>query len=125
MKLTVVAATGGIGRQVLAQAVAAGHDVTAVIRNPQNLPPTQVQVIVADLATADSHVLQPAVEGADAVLSGLGARTCGVACSSRAPTSPTTCSARSTSPRRSGGRSALPTSCHPWVAGSDGIRFSG
>ena len=75
MKLTVIAATGGIGRQVLEQAVAAGHDVTAVVRNPQNLPSTQARVVAADLATADPHVLQPAVEGADAVLSALGARS--------------------------------------------------
>jgi putative NADH-flavin reductase len=32
VKLTVIAATGGIGRQLLTQAVAAGHDVTAVVR---------------------------------------------------------------------------------------------
>jgi putative NADH-flavin reductase len=75
MKLTVIAATGGIGQQVLEQAVAAGHDVTAVVRNPQNLPSTQARVVAADLATADPHVLQPAVEGADAVLSALGARS--------------------------------------------------
>ena len=35
MKLTIFAATGGIGRQALEQAVAAGHDVTAVARNPR------------------------------------------------------------------------------------------
>lgn len=31
MKLAIVAATGGTGRQPLAQALAAGHDVTAVV----------------------------------------------------------------------------------------------
>ena len=75
MKLTVIAATGGIGRQVLEQAVAAGHDVTAVVRNPQNLPPTPARVVAVDLATADPEVLQSAVEGADGVLSALGARS--------------------------------------------------
>ena len=34
MKLTIIAATGGVGRELLEQAVAAGHDVTAVVRNP-------------------------------------------------------------------------------------------
>ena len=34
MKLTITAATGGVGRELLEQAVAAGHDVTAVVRNP-------------------------------------------------------------------------------------------
>ncbi|HEX9336257.1 MAG TPA: NAD(P)H-binding protein, partial [Pseudonocardiaceae bacterium] len=37
MKLTIIAATGGIGRQVLAQGIAAGHDVTAVVRSPQKV----------------------------------------------------------------------------------------
>jgi hypothetical protein len=34
MKLTIFAATGGIGRHVLDQAHAAGHDITAVVRDP-------------------------------------------------------------------------------------------
>jgi uncharacterized protein YbjT (DUF2867 family) len=44
MRLTIFAATGGIGRQLVDQAVAAGHDVTAVARNPQNLPTPTGQV---------------------------------------------------------------------------------
>jgi putative NADH-flavin reductase len=76
MKLTIFAATGGIGRQILEQAVDAGHDVTAVVRNPQKLPAElrrQVRVVTADLAAPNPEALKPAVEGADAVLSGLGA----------------------------------------------------
>jgi len=46
-----------------------------VVRNPQPLPSTQARVVVADLAAADPAALQPAVSGAGAVLSGLGART--------------------------------------------------
>ena len=38
MKLTIIAATGGVGRQLLRQAPDAGHDVTAVARNPANFP---------------------------------------------------------------------------------------
>jgi uncharacterized protein YbjT (DUF2867 family) len=71
MKLTIFAATGGVGRQLLEQAVAAGHDVTAVARNPGKLT-RQVRTVTADLATADPAALAPAVAGADAVLSGLG-----------------------------------------------------
>jgi putative NADH-flavin reductase len=74
MKLTVFAATGGIGRQVLGQALAAGHDVTAVARNPSSLPKT-VRAVAADLAAVDPAALEPAVAGADAVLSGLGPRS--------------------------------------------------
>ena len=77
MKLTIVAATGGIGHHLLEQAVAAGHDVTTVVRNPSRLPrelAAQVRTVTADLATADPSELQPAFAGADAVLSGLGSR---------------------------------------------------
>jgi uncharacterized protein YbjT (DUF2867 family) len=74
MKLTVVAATGGIGRRVLDQALSAGHDVTAVARNPATLPGA-VRAVVADLAAVDPSALEPAVAGADAVLSGLGPRS--------------------------------------------------
>jgi putative NADH-flavin reductase len=76
MKLTIFAATGGIGRQLLEQAVAAGHQVTAVVRNPGKLSvPGDVRVVTADLADADPAALEAAVEGADAVLSGLGPRS--------------------------------------------------
>jgi putative NADH-flavin reductase len=72
MKLTIFAATGGVGRQLLRQAVAAGHDVTAVVRNPAKLAGEPVRVVTADLAAADPATLESAVRGADAVLSGLG-----------------------------------------------------
>ena len=74
MKLTIFAATGGIGRQALEQAVAQGHDVTAVVRNPKKLS-RQVRVVAADLAAPDPATFELAVKGADAVLSGLGARS--------------------------------------------------
>jgi len=74
MKLTIFAATGGIGRQAFDQAVAAGHDVTAVVRNPGKLA-GQARIVRADLAAPDPDVLEAAVDGADAVLSGLGPRS--------------------------------------------------
>ena len=75
MKLTIFAATGGVGRQVLQQAIEAGHDVTAVVRDPRKLPATQARVVTADLSDADPAALHSAVIGADAVLSALGARS--------------------------------------------------
>src|SRR2546430_9837281 len=70
MKLTIIAATGGVGRELLEQALAAGHDVTAVVRNPAKLS-RQVQSVTADLSRPDPAVLESAVVGAHAVLSGL------------------------------------------------------
>ena len=77
MKLTIIGATGGVGRQLLAQAVDAGHDITVVARNPANLPSgvlagSAARVVAADLAATDPQVLESAVAGADAVLSALG-----------------------------------------------------
>jgi putative NADH-flavin reductase len=74
MHLTIVAATGGIGRELLSQALAAGHDVTAVVRNPAKIT-DPVRVIRADLSHPDPSALEEAVKDADAVLSALGART--------------------------------------------------
>src|SRR4051794_30385030 len=74
MRLTIVAATGGIGRHLLGRALAAGHDVTVVVRNPDRIT-EPVRVVAADLADPDADLLAGAVKGADAVLSGLGARS--------------------------------------------------
>src|SRR5579859_4713501 len=73
MKLTIFAATGGIGRSLLEQATDAGHDVTAVVRTPANLT-RQVNAVRADLSGPDPGTLAAAVLGSDAVLSGLGPR---------------------------------------------------
>jgi putative NADH-flavin reductase len=73
MRLTVVAATGGIGRHLVEQAVAGGHDVTAVARRPRDLP-DGVRAVAVDLARPDPPALAAAIRGADAVLSALGPR---------------------------------------------------
>jgi len=75
MRLAIFAATGGIGRHLLTQSVAAGHDVTAVVRDPARLTaPEGVRVVTADLV-APGDSLVTALGGIDAVLSGLGPRT--------------------------------------------------
>jgi len=74
MKLTIFAATGGVGRHVLEQAVAAGNDATVVVRDPKRVL-AKVRAITADLTTADPDALAHAVEGTDAVLSCLGPRS--------------------------------------------------
>lgn len=74
MKLTIFAATGGIGRQALEQAVSAGHEVTAAVRNPKEFP-REIHVVKADLEAPDPAVLEHVVEEADAVLSCLGPRS--------------------------------------------------
>jgi uncharacterized protein YbjT (DUF2867 family) len=75
VNLTIVAATGGIGRQLVSQALDAGHTVTAVVRNPAAVPAGVARVVKTDLVAPDPAALVEAIAGADAVLSGLGART--------------------------------------------------
>lgn len=75
MKLTVFGATGGTGQHLLEQALAAGHHVTAVVRDLARLPQAghpRLEPIVADATNADAVI--PAVTGRDAVVSALGPR---------------------------------------------------
>jgi uncharacterized protein YbjT (DUF2867 family) len=74
MRVTIFGATGGVGRELMDQALATGHLVTAVARDPRNLP-GQVRVVRADLASPDPGILAEAVAGAEAVLSCLGPRS--------------------------------------------------
>jgi putative NADH-flavin reductase len=71
VKLALLGATGGVGREVLSQAIAADHAVTAVVRNPSKLP-ADVDVVRQDLATPDADVLAAAMRDVDAVISAVG-----------------------------------------------------
>ncbi|MGW3926884.1 NAD(P)-dependent oxidoreductase [Streptomyces microflavus] len=75
MRITVFGATGGIGQEVVGQALAAGHEVTAVVRDPDRLPePLDRAAIHAVARLDDPAAVRAAVAGRDAVLSGLGSR---------------------------------------------------
>src|ERR1700722_14769695 len=76
MNITVFGATGGTGACLLREALAAGHRVTAVVRDPARLAGQsttarpRLEVITADVM--DPAAIGPAVAGADAVLSAIG-----------------------------------------------------
>lgn len=75
MKLTVFGATGGTGVEVVRQALAAGHQVTAVVRDPARLDvPSheRLEVLVANVF--EPAELVAAVSGREAVISALGPR---------------------------------------------------
>ncbi|MFI5559305.1 NAD(P)-dependent oxidoreductase [Amycolatopsis japonica] len=74
MKLTVLGATGGVGSEVVKQALAAGHHVTAVVRDPSrlNAEGDRLEVVVAQLS--EHGALTEAVSGRDVVISALGSR---------------------------------------------------
>jgi uncharacterized protein YbjT (DUF2867 family) len=75
VKLTVFGATGGIGGQVVRQALDAGHKVTAVVRDPARFGVSHPALEVATVpGLTDPEVLRPVLEASDAAISGVGPR---------------------------------------------------
>jgi putative NADH-flavin reductase len=75
MRITVIGATGGIGTEVTGQALAAGHEVVAPVRNPARIALAEPALTVLPADVLNPEQLLPAVEGADAVVSALGPRS--------------------------------------------------
>lgn len=73
MKLTIIGSTGGSGRQLVAQALARGHEVTAFARNPDKIKIDHPAFRVVKGDVRDSAEVESAVEGQDAVMFSLGA----------------------------------------------------
>lgn len=77
-KLTVFGATGGTGACLVEQALAAGNEVTAVVRDPVRLAlpaGPRLRIVAADVM--DPAAIASAVAGADAALSAIGPRGTG------------------------------------------------
>lgn len=73
MRLAIFAATGGVGRHLVDQALEAGHEVRAVVRRPQALH-RELPVVTVDLSDPDPEMLVRAISGVDVVCSCLGPR---------------------------------------------------
>lgn len=74
MKVLVLGATGGIGLELVRQAIQRGHSVAAFVRAPERLIPFQGSITVIQGDVLNSAELERTVEGHDAVLSGFGPR---------------------------------------------------
>ncbi|MFE9451873.1 NAD(P)-dependent oxidoreductase [Streptomyces sp. NPDC006739] len=75
MKLTVFGGTGGTGRQIVRQALDAGHEVTAAVRDAARLPPDlREQIAIVETNSADDTAVKAAIAGRDAVISAIGTR---------------------------------------------------
>lgn len=74
MHLVVFGATGNIGRQVVAEALSRGHQVTGVVRDPATTesPDARVRLVQGD--ATDAHSVADVVRGADAVVSAISPR---------------------------------------------------
>jgi len=71
-RVLVVGATGGTGRQLVAQALERGYAVTALVRDPSRLQVDHPKLTVIQGDVLDAGAVANAVRGQDAVLCALG-----------------------------------------------------
>ena len=72
-RILVLGASGPTGREVVQQALQAGNEVTAFVRNPAKLAMTHARLsVAAGDVTTDGPALADAMRGKDAVISALG-----------------------------------------------------
>ncbi len=74
MRITVFGATGGTGRQLVEQALAAGNEVVAYVRNPSKLDIENGHLTVVQGELTNEELIEKAVKRVDAVISLLGPR---------------------------------------------------
>jgi putative NADH-flavin reductase len=77
MKLAILGATGATGTCLTEQALAAGHEVTAIVRNSARLSPVHPRLHVLTADVMDPASLTPALEGMAAVITAVGPRGTG------------------------------------------------
>jgi putative NADH-flavin reductase len=75
MKLAVFGASGGTGKHVVRQSLARGHDVIAVVRQPDAFALTDERLSVHQGDVLDPDSVVRAIQGSEAVISALGAHT--------------------------------------------------
>ena len=72
MKLLIIGATGGTGKELVKLALEQGHHVTAFVRNPQKFSLAHDSLKIAQGNVLDYTSVETAARGKDAVLSALG-----------------------------------------------------
>jgi putative NADH-flavin reductase len=73
-RILIVGATGGTGRELVAQALARGHEVTVLVRDPTRLRIQHARLKVVQGDVLDEVAVAAAMRGQEAVLSALGHR---------------------------------------------------
>ena len=72
MRVAIFGASGRMGRPLVEQALAAGHEVTALVRDSSKLPMTHERLAVVRGDVLDAAKVEEVIAGTDAVLSALG-----------------------------------------------------
>jgi putative NADH-flavin reductase len=72
MNILIIGATGGTGRALVEQALAQGHAVTALVRNPARIRMTHERLTVMKGDVLEYDSVDRAVQGKEAVISALG-----------------------------------------------------
>ncbi|AYC31476.1 NAD(P)-dependent oxidoreductase [Pseudomonas cavernae] len=67
MKIALIGASGFVGSAVLQEALQRGHQLTAIVRNPQKLAP-HARLRVVQASAYQAHEIATAVSGHDAVI---------------------------------------------------------
>jgi putative NADH-flavin reductase len=75
MNILIVGASRGIGRQLVEQALAAGHAVTALARNPAHVNGADERLRTVKGSILDAVALDQAMAGRDAVCCAIGVKT--------------------------------------------------
>lgn len=74
MKIAVVGAAGTVGLRIAQEAIRRGHEVTAVVRNPDKLNEYKDKMSIVRADAVDPSSIADAVKGHDAVISAYGPR---------------------------------------------------
>lgn len=72
MRILIIGATGGTGRELVRQALERGHHVTALARDPARITDAHERLTVVKGDAMDPASLAPAIRGQDAVVCALG-----------------------------------------------------
>jgi putative NADH-flavin reductase len=72
MNIAIIGASGTIGRRITEEALRRGHEVTAVLRNPNRMDTEHERLKKAEADVMDPSSLEKAIQGHDAVISAFG-----------------------------------------------------
>jgi putative NADH-flavin reductase len=79
MKIAIIGASRGVGRHIAEQALARGHQVTAAVRNPADVPMQHERLWVVTCDALDKAAVGAAIQDQDVVF-------CAIGTNSRGPT---------------------------------------